>query len=124
MIGVETTRLAGVLSMSAPLEISCREVKSRLERGEMLLLLDCREEDEYHVARINGATLLPMSELADRVSEIEPWKQESIVVHCHMGIRSLRVANWLREQGFQYVQSMAGGIDAWSEEVDRSVPRY
>jgi rhodanese-related sulfurtransferase len=110
--------------MPQPLEISCGEVKSRVDRGEKLLLVDCREQDEYDVAHIDGATLLPMSQLVERAGEIEEWKQDPVVVHCHKGMRSLRVANWLREQGFLNVQSMAGGIDAWSEEIDASVPRY
>lgn len=110
--------------MSEPPEISPTEVKSLLDRGEKFLLLDCREEDEHQAARIEGATLVPMSQLQARLGELESCRQGPIVVHCHMGVRSLRVANWLREQGFENVRSMAGGIDAWSLEVDPSVPRY
>jgi rhodanese-related sulfurtransferase len=110
--------------MSQPSEISPAEVKTRLDHGEDFLLLDIREPDEYEAAHIEKAKLLPMSELADKVIEIESWKDRPIVTHCHKGVRSMRVANWLAAQGFKNVQSMAGGIEAWSLEVDPGVPRY
>jgi rhodanese-related sulfurtransferase len=110
--------------MPQPTEISPAEVKTRLDHGEDLLLLDVREPDEHETAHITQAKLLPMSELADKVSELEEWKSRLIVTHCHKGVRSMRVANWLSAQGFTNVQSMAGGIDAWSTDVDPGVPRY
>lgn len=110
--------------MAQPTEVSAVEVKSRLDSGEKFLLLDVREQDEYDAAKIAEATLLPMSQIAERVGEIQAWKDLPIVTHCHKGIRSMRVANWLASQGFENVQSMAGGIEAWSLEVDPSVARY
>ena len=110
--------------MSHPPEVSCSDVKNRLDLGEQFLFIDCREQDEYDTAHIDVTKLLPMSQIAERVGEIQAWKAEPIVVHCHMGVRSMQVANWLAAQGFQQVQSMAGGIDAWSTEVDPTVPRY
>jgi len=107
-----------------PLEIDCRTVKQKLDTKDDLLLVDCRERDEHAKASIAQAVLLPMSEIADRLSELEPYRQRHVVVHCHHGGRSLRVTRWLREQGFGQVQNMAGGIDQWSQEIDRSVPRY
>jgi rhodanese-related sulfurtransferase len=107
-----------------PLEIDCRTTKNKLDAGGDFLLLDCREPDEYATVRIEGAKLVPMSELADRVSELEPFRNHPIVVHCHHGGRSLRVARWLREQGYPQVQSMAGGIDQWAVEIDPKLPRY
>ena len=80
--------------------------------------------DEHATARIEGAILIPMSELAARVGELETHRDQEIAVHCHHGGRSLRVANWLRSQGFTRARSMAGGIDQWSREIDPSVPRY
>jgi rhodanese-related sulfurtransferase len=65
-----------------------------------------------------------MQELPERLNEIEAWRLRRIVVHCHHGIRSLRVTNWLRQQGFEQAQSMRGGIAAWSNDVDPSVPTY
>lgn len=107
-----------------PLEIDCRAVKKQLDAETDLLLVDCREADEHATASIAGAVLLPMSEIADRLRELEPYRQRQIVVHCHHGGRSLRVTRWLRQQGFTLTQNMAGGIDQWSQEIDPSVPRY
>jgi rhodanese-related sulfurtransferase len=88
------------------------------------LLLDCRTAEEYAIAKIEGAVLIPMQEIAERLSELEPWRDKPIIVHCHHGVRSLRVTHFLRDKGFPQAQSMKGGIDAWSVEVDPSVPRY
>ena len=109
-----------------PLEVSAPEAKRLLweaHPGEMLLL-DCRTPDEYATAKIAGSLLLPMQELTERVGELDAWKTKPIIVHCHHGVRSLRVTQWLRERGFAAVSSMQGGIDAWSTDVDRDVPRY
>ena len=65
-----------------------------------------------------------MNEVEARLSELEAWKDKPLVVHCHHGMRSMRVANFLRANGFPQAQSMAGGIEAWSVEIDDSVPRY
>jgi rhodanese-related sulfurtransferase len=89
-----------------------------------LLLLDCRTPDEHATAKIAGSLLLPMQEITERLAEIEAWRGKPIIVHCHHGMRSLRVAKWLRERGFPHAQSMQGGIDAWSTDVDPAVPRY
>jgi rhodanese-related sulfurtransferase len=88
------------------------------------LLLDCRTAEEYALAKIEGAVLIPMQEIAERLSELEPWREKPIIAHCHHGVRSLRVTHFLREKGFSQAQSMKGGIDAWSVEIDPSVPRY
>ena len=107
-----------------PLEIDCLSVKQKLDSGDELLLVDCREPDEYAIAKIAQAKLLPMSEIADRLAELQPHQQRPIVVHCHHGGRSLRVVRWLREQGFSQAQNMAGGIEEWSQKIDPKVPRY
>ncbi|MCA9238349.1 MAG: rhodanese [Planctomycetales bacterium] len=109
-----------------PWEISCQEVQRLRDAadGQPWLLLDCREPDEHAVAAVEGAELIPMSELADRAGELTGREDQRVVVMCHGGVRSLRVAHWLRAQGFPQAQSMVGGIDAWSQEIDPSVPRY
>lgn len=99
-------------------------VEQALADPAKLFLLDCREPDEYAICRIEGAVLIPMAEIPERLAELEPWRDKPIVVHCHHGVRSLRVVRFLREKGFAQAQSMKGGIDAWSVDVDPAVPRY
>jgi rhodanese-related sulfurtransferase len=112
--------------MELPLEIDVTTAAERLAAppAGRPLLLDCRTPEEYATARIAGAVLVPMQEIVARVAELEPHRGRPVIVHCHHGMRSLRVTKWLREQGFSQAQSMAGGIDAWSEQVDPAVPRY
>jgi rhodanese-related sulfurtransferase len=86
------------------------------------VLLDVREPMELQVASIEGTVNIPMGEVPLRARELDP--EEHIVVICHHGVRSLNVTNWLRQQGFGRVQSMRGGIDRWSREVDAAVPIY
>ena len=109
------------VEISAP---ATADLLHRLPDGRPPLLLDCRGPDEHAIARIEGAVLIPMNELPERLAELERWRDGAIIVHCHHGVRSLRVAGFLQERGFPRVQSMRGGIDAWSVEVDPSVPRY
>lgn len=110
--------------MTVPLEVDCQAVKRKLDAGEKFVFLDCREKDEYATACISGTVLIPMSELVDRIGELQSHKDDEIVVHCHHGGRSLRVTNWLRQNGFPKAMNMAGGIDQWSQVIDPSVPRY
>lgn len=110
--------------MPLPLEIDCHAVQGLLDEGADVLLLDCRTSEEHAVARIAGALLVPMSELKERIAELEPHRSGRIIVHCHHGGRSLRVAAWLRQQGFEQAQSLAGGIDLWAQVIDPSIPRY
>jgi rhodanese-related sulfurtransferase len=108
-----------------PLEISVADTAAALQSSDPRpLLLDCRTPEEHAAAKIAGAVLIPMQELPERVGELAAHRLQPVIVHCHHGMRSLRVANWLREQGFTKVQSMQGGIDAWSREIDSSVPTY
>jgi len=107
-----------------PLDIDVRSVQQMLDAGEKFILLDCREPGEVATARITGSTTIPMREIPSRLTELEPHKTGRIVVHCHHGGRSLRVTHFLRQQGFDQAQNMAGGIDAWSLEIDPTVPRY
>ncbi len=106
------------------MEIHCNAVQSKLAAKDVLLLLDCREQDEWDYCRIEGATLVPMSQLQARVAELNSYRDSEIIVYCHHGVRSLRVAMWLRQQGFKDAFSMAGGIEEWSLTVDSGVPRY
>ena len=104
-------------------EVTAEEVKAKLDAGESFTLIDVREPWEFETARIEGAKLMPMGEVPSRAhQELDP--EEHIVVLCHHGVRSMNVMVWLRQQGFEKVQSMRGGIDAWSRSVDQNVPVY
>lgn len=107
-----------------PIEVSVPEVKGLRDAGDDFLFIDCREPDEHAIAAIEGAQLLPMSTLAERISELAGNEERRVVIHCHKGGRSLRVANWLRQQGFARAQSMAGGIDQWATDVEPGMARY
>jgi rhodanese-related sulfurtransferase len=87
------------------------------------ILLDVREPWEHDAARIEGSILMPMGDVPGRAhQELDP--EAHIVAICHHGVRSLNVAVWLRNQGFENAQSLRGGINAWSAEIDPTVPRY
>jgi rhodanese-related sulfurtransferase len=104
-------------------EITPEDVKSKLDAHEQFLLLDVREPWEVETAKIDGAKLMPMGDVPSRAhQELDP--EGHIVVLCHHGVRSMNVTVWLRQQGFENVQSMRGGIDAWSRQVDPKVPAY
>jgi rhodanese-related sulfurtransferase len=104
-------------------EITAEETKRKLEGGEAVPV-DVREAWEVQTARVADAKVIyvPMGELAARVQELDP--EDHIVVMCHAGVRSAKVTQWLREQGYERVQSMRGGIDAWARRVDPKVPTY
>lgn len=98
------------------------ELKRRLDSGERPLLLDVRESWEFELARIEGSTLAPMSELSERVpEELEPGRET--VVICHHGVRSAHVVRLLQQAGFERVENLEGGLDAYAE-VDPRVSRY
>lgn len=111
-------------SNALPMETDVETLRELLESGADFLLLDVREDEEYATARIEGATLIPMSQLGQRLEELTEHQGRHIVVHCHHGVRSLRVTEALRQRGFEKAQSLAGGIAAWSERIDPSVPTY
>ena len=109
-----------------PVEIDVAEAARLLadRPRRRVLLLDCRTPEEHAIARIPDSLLLPIAEIAERVDELEAWRDAAIIVHCHHGMRSLRVAEWLRGRGFPAVTSMRGGIDAWSAAIDPGIPVY
>src|SRR5271157_4366309 len=103
------------------LTIEPREVHEMMEKGAKFFLLDCREPWEHEAARIEGATLIPMRQVPQSLERIP--KDVPVVVYCHHGMRSLNVTGWLRQRGIE-AQSLRGGIDCWSLEIDPTVPRY
>jgi rhodanese-related sulfurtransferase len=112
------------MTADLPLETDVQTVKNMLERKEDFVLLDCREQEEFNFARIDGSTWIPMKEIPGRIDDLAEFRDKRVVVHCHHGGRSMRVAEWLRQQGFKEAQSMKGGIDAWAVEIDPATPRY
>lgn len=106
-------------------EISPSELKDLLAGGdkEKPVLLDVREPWEFEEARIEGSVLIPLGQIQTRAAG-ELDSQAHIVAICHHGQRSMSATAWLRDQGFERVQSLHGGVDAWSLEVDSSVARY
>lgn len=111
-------------------EISAKQVDAKRQNGEQFVWLDVREREEIALVSINDTRIqvAPLSELADRQLAALPNEaqdqQAEIVVFCHHGMRSAQVAAWLRQQGWQKVTSMTGGVAAWAHEVDPSIGTY
>jgi len=107
---------------SEGMEIAPRELFAALESGVALRLLDVRHAEEHAIVRLDGAMLVT-AEMVEDVTK--NWhKATPIVTYCHHGVRSLNAAHWLKSQGFTHVKSLSGGIHAWAEEIDPSLPRY
>lgn len=106
------------------LEIMPEEARRLLSEGKARLI-DVREPHEYQIARIDGAQLIPMHTVPQRLAELEAAADDSmLIVYCHHGVRSLSVVDWLRRQGVEQCASLIGGIDLWSRQIDPQVPRY
>ena len=104
------------------LEISPTEAAALL-RANKARLIDVREPWEFETAHIEPSVLMPMGDVPSRAhQELDP--DEPLIILCHHGMRSLNVAVWLRNQGFEQAQSLRGGIDAWSAQIDPAIPRY
>ena len=103
-------------------EISVEELKARRDRGENPLVLDVREAWELQLASLPGVVHVPMNEVPARIAEFS--REAETIVMCHAGGRSMRVAQFLASQGFGNVANLSGGISAWSELVDATVPQY
>jgi rhodanese-related sulfurtransferase len=108
---------------SLPFEVTPVEVKRRIDSGAILRLIDVREPEEFAICRIEGAELIPMRTVPEHLQKLDDGGP-LLVFYCHHGMRSLSVVDWLRRQGVEHCQSMAGGIDLWSIQVDPAVPRY
>ena len=103
-------------------EIEVTEVKEKLDRGDKFVLIDVREPHEYQICNIPAAKLIPLGEVGKRLGELDP--EADIVIHCKSGMRSAKACGILKAAGFKHVRNMKGGILAWSDRVDRSVPKY
>src|SRR5580692_2594836 len=103
-------------------DISVIELKAKLDRGDKFVLIDVREPHEYKICNIPGAKLIPLGEFPQHVGEFDP--AADIVIHCRSGMRSAKACSVLRTAGFQHVRNVVGGILAWSDQIDPSVPKY
>jgi adenylyltransferase/sulfurtransferase len=106
-----------------PDEVTVQEMKKALDDPKHgIRVIDVREPDEYQIAHVKGVPLFPLSVLPNRFTELDPNTQ--IYIHCKSGVRSMKALKFLREQGFKYLKSVKGGINAWADEIDRDVPKY
>ena len=104
-------------------EITATELKQRLDRGDDIQLIDVRQPDEYAFAKIEGAKLIPLGEVVQRMDELDDSRET--VIHCKMGGRSAKAIELLTRAGFKgKMSNLKGGITAWSNEVDPKVPKY
>ncbi|MCB9799427.1 MAG: molybdopterin-synthase adenylyltransferase MoeB [Candidatus Omnitrophica bacterium] len=104
--------------------IEVEELKTKLGSGDDFLFIDVREAFEYEIANIPGSKLIPLGQIPDHLSELNPYKEKEIIAHCHHGGRSRKALEFLKTQGFNKLKNVAGGIDAWSLKIDSAVPRY
>ena len=106
-----------------PDEVSVQDMKKAMDDSSSdIAFLDVREYDEVEIAKIEGVPLIPLGELPQRFMELDP--NQTIYIHCKVGGRSLKAVEFPKQQGFKYCKSVAGGINAWSDDIDSSVPRY
>ncbi|HSS15364.1 MAG TPA: molybdopterin-synthase adenylyltransferase MoeB [Candidatus Dormibacteraeota bacterium] len=119
---IDYEQFCGASDEAAITEMSPHELKRRMDAGEPFELIDVREPFEYEIARIDGATLIPLGEIFERLDELSG--EQPIVVHCHSGKRSAQAVGLLQQHGFTKVYNLEGGIDAWSDQIDPNVPKY
>jgi len=103
-------------------EITPLELKTKMDRGDDLVLIDVREPEEYAICRIPGAKLIPRATLPERLHELS--SADDIVVHCRSGVRSGAAVEFMKQAGYRKVKNLVGGILRWSDDVDPSVPKY
>jgi len=110
------------VEVGADFEITPRELKEKMDRGDQFVLVDVREPEEYAIARIPGSKLIPRATLPERLHELST--ADDIVVHCKSGMRSGMAVEFMKQAGYRKVKNLVGGITRWSDEVDPSVPKY
>ena len=119
---IDYEQFCGVRGEEAIPEISPHELKRKMDAGEQFELIDVREPFEYEIARIDGSKLIPLGEITERINELE--RERPIILHCHSGKRSAEAVQLLQTRGFTKIYNLEGGIDAWSDQIDSSVPKY
>jgi adenylyltransferase/sulfurtransferase len=107
-----------------PHEITVQDLAARINAGKPLLVVDVREDWERAIGEIPGSIHIPMNSVPQRAAEFKAPEGAELVIYCHAGLRSMMIAGFLEQNGLKGVASLAGGIEAWSSEIDPSVPRY
>jgi adenylyltransferase/sulfurtransferase len=125
---IDYEQFCGIRGQEAPApapagsDISVEELKQKLDRGEKVVILDVRNLPEYQICKLPGSALIPLNELPSRLAELNP--DEEMVVHCKSGMRSAKAIAFLRDQGFRKLRNLTGGILAWAQKIDPSMPTY
>ncbi len=125
---IDYQEFCGIPGMDAepeanPDEVTVQDMKKALDdKGLGIRVVDVREPDEFEIAHIEGVPQIPLSQIEARFTELDP--NEQIYLHCKGGVRSMKALTFLKQQGFKYVKSVKGGITAWSQEIDQSIPQY
>jgi adenylyltransferase/sulfurtransferase len=119
---VDYDQFCGLRDNASVPGISVQELKAKMDAGEPFDLIDVREPFEFEIAQIDGAKLIPLGEILERANEL--GRGQTCIVHCHSGRRSAEAVRLLKQQGFANVYNLEGGIDAWSEFIDPTVPKY
>jgi adenylyltransferase/sulfurtransferase len=120
--GQEASPAAHAARSPGSSETTVEQLKQRLDRGEEVFILDVRNPEEFQICRIPGSVLLPLPSLPQRMSELD--RDREMVVHCKSGMRSQRAIDFLRQQGFTKLSNLKGGILAWADKIDRTMPKY
>jgi len=125
---IDYEQFCGVRGQEAPTpaaagaKTTVEELKQRLDRGEDVFVLDVRNPEEYQICRIPGSTLVPLPSLPQRFAELD--REREMVVHCKSGMRSQKAIQFLRQQGFTKLKNLKGGILAWADRIDPTMPKY
>ena len=119
---IDYDQFCGVPDDGGVPEISVQELKGKMDAGETFRLIDVREPFEFEIAQIEGAKLIPLGEIPERADELD--REQTLIVHCHSGRRSAQAVQLLKQRGFANVYNLEGGIDAWSDFIDPTVPKY
>jgi adenylyltransferase/sulfurtransferase len=127
---IDYEQFCGVRGQEAPApaarddgwETTVEELKKRLDRKDDIFILDVRNPPEYAICKLMGSTLIPLPELPQRFGELD--KNREMIVHCKSGMRSAKAVQFLRQQGFTKIKNLKGGILAWADKIDPSMPKY